>query len=69
MENKTTYEITLSGCDDSTTIRMELSAAEAVLMRKVRDRVAKRSDYSCQPTMMVERAPKPKQEDTMDGEV
>jgi len=49
----TTYEIKLSGCDDSTSFAMELTDTEAGLMQRVAARSKETSEYECQPTMTV----------------
>jgi hypothetical protein len=50
------YEITCSGCDDHTTVEMELTPDEFVLISKLCEKVTDTSTYGCQPTMRVEQA-------------
>lgn len=48
------YKITLNGCDDSTTIEMELTAVEMELVNRICVAVENESEYGCQPTMAIE---------------
>jgi len=51
--NNMNYEITLNGCDDWTTIEIELSETELALVKKIKAKVNKKSTYHCMPTMTV----------------
>jgi hypothetical protein len=57
-----TYAIKVSGCDDSTTVQVELTDAEVAAVRRVADAVTAASDYGCMPRMRVA-------ESTQDGEL
>ena len=46
---KTTYEIELVGCDDYTTIYMELTSEEYELLKRVSDLSKEASEYDCMP--------------------
>lgn len=48
------YQITVSGCDDSTTIEMSLSRSEHELIARVAAAITEKSTYSCMPTMSIE---------------
>jgi len=48
------YEISVLGCDDSTSIQIELSASEYELIKKVAEKITDASTYSCMPTMVIE---------------
>ena len=47
------YRVRVSGCDDSTAIEIELTPAEADVVRRVADSVTAASGYQCQPTMTI----------------
>jgi len=48
------YEISVLGCDDTTSIQIELSASEYELIKKVAEKITDASTYSCMPTMVIE---------------
>jgi hypothetical protein len=52
----TAYEITLKGCDDSTTFAMDLADADAELLERVAARSKETSEFACQPVMTVRAA-------------
>lgn len=56
MSNARKYEITVTGCDDSTIVYMELSAQEYELINHLADLISTRSAYSCMPVMDIEEA-------------
>lgn len=56
MSDARKYEITVSGCDDQTTVHMELSAQEYELIDRLADLISTRSEYGCMPVMYVEEA-------------
>lgn len=56
MSNSRKYEITVTGCDDQTTVHMELSAQEYELIDRLADQISTRSAYSCMPVMEIEEA-------------
>lgn len=51
--NKKNYQIDLTGCDDTTTIFLELDDAEFELIRIVAAKCTAKSRYSCMPTMSI----------------
>lgn len=54
MNNARKYEITVTGCDDETTVYMELSDQEYELIDRLADLICTRSAYSCMPVMEIE---------------
>ncbi len=48
------YEITVSGCDDSTTIIKELTEEQAKFLKEIADQITETSTYNCMPRMYVE---------------
>ena len=54
MSNARKYEITVTGCDDETTVHMELSDQEYELIDRLADLISTRSTYSCMPVMGIE---------------
>ena len=54
MSNTRKYEITVTGCDDETTVHMELSDQEYELIDRLADLISTRSAYSCMPVMEIE---------------
>ena len=54
MSNARKYEITVTGCDDKTTVYMELSDQEYELIDRLADLISTRSAYSCMPVMEIE---------------
>ena len=50
------YIITVSGCDDSTTIEMELDEEQVKLLKEVADKISEAATYGCMPSMEVERS-------------
>lgn len=55
MINKRKYKITVYGCDDDTSIEIELSYDEFQIIRIVADLITEASEYRCMPTMEIER--------------
>ena len=53
MSNARKYEITVTGCDDETTVHMELSDQEYELIDRLADLISTRSTYSCMPVMEI----------------
>ena len=53
MSNTRKYEITVTGCDDETTVHMELSAQEYELIDRLAELISTRSAYSCMPVMEI----------------
>ncbi|MGH3834160.1 MAG: hypothetical protein ACRDSF_00430 [Pseudonocardiaceae bacterium] len=53
----TLTRITLSGCDDSTKVDIELTDDERALVQRIGQLTKERSEYDCQPTMHVEDTP------------
>ena len=47
------YEISLNGCDDSTTFNMMLDIDEYLLIDKMCKLSEKTSNYGCMPTMEI----------------
>lgn len=56
MSNARKYEITVTGCDDKTTVYMELSDREHNLINRLADMIYDSSAYSCMPVMEIEEA-------------
>ena len=46
-----TVEINVFGCDDATTIQLDVTDEEAAFLDKVAGLITKASTYKCQPTM------------------
>jgi hypothetical protein len=53
------YRITVSGCDDETTVDLDMTGAEVAFAEKLAEAVTEASEYSCQPKMRV--APTPEE--------
>lgn len=53
------YKITVSGCDDETSIEMEMNDAESAFMNAVATRITEASTCVCQPRMTVEEVEAP----------
>ena len=53
MSDARKYEITVSGCDDETSVTMELTAQEYDLIDRLADLILDRSEYSCMPVMEI----------------
>lgn len=47
------YQITVSGCDDSTSIEKELTDEQFKLVTEIADAITEASTYGCMPTMYV----------------
>lgn len=47
-------KISCAGCDDTTTVEMEMDPAEVEAVRKVAAAITSASTYGCMPTMEVE---------------
>ena len=47
------YEISLMGCDDTTTFDINLTADQAALVRKIAAMSLAESEYGCMPIMSV----------------
>ena len=56
MSDARKYEITVTGCDDETTVHMELSDQEYELIDRLADMIYDSSAYSCMPVMEIEEA-------------
>jgi hypothetical protein len=56
-QETTRYEITVSGCDDSTRIETELTGVEFAFVSKLAERITEASTYGCMPTMHVAKLP------------
>ena len=54
MDERKVYEITLDGCDDSTTISIPLNTAELELVEQIAGLTRGASSYGCMPKMFVE---------------
>lgn len=48
---KKIYEISVHGCDDSTTIKQELTFEEYELLKEIAEKITNTSYYGCMPTM------------------
>ena len=55
MVNKRECIITVYGCDDMTTIQIELSHDEYQIIQIVADMITETSTYKCMPTMSIEK--------------
>ena len=51
---KKTYEIAVHGCDDSTTIRQELTFEEYEFLNTIAEKITNASNYICMPIMEIE---------------
>ncbi len=49
----TAYVIRLSGCDDSTEFGIDLTGAEAALLKRVAELSDQVSQFACQPTLTI----------------
>lgn len=58
MINKRNCRITVYGCDDSTSIEIELSYDEFQIIQTVAEMITEKSTYQCMPTMEVEKLEK-----------
>lgn len=47
------YRITVSGCDDVTSVDRDLTDAEAELVRHLAKEITDASEYTCMPTMSI----------------
>lgn len=52
---KELYEISLDGCDDSTTFCIQLNKVELKLLKKVAKLSIETSVYSCMPRMRIKK--------------
>lgn len=50
---KRQYEITVSGCDDSTSIVQSLTESEFILVNGIATQITAASNYACMPRMSV----------------
>jgi hypothetical protein len=48
------WRISVDGCDDSTTVEMDLTEAEAAVVERVARAITEESSYGCMPTMTLE---------------
>ena len=48
------YEISVHGCDDSTTIRQELTFEEYEFLDTIAEKITNASNYICMPIMEIE---------------
>lgn len=48
-----TYDITVTGCDDSTTIQLALTNREFEFIHRVAEATTDASSYDCKPRMSV----------------
>jgi hypothetical protein len=46
-------QISLDGCDDSTSVTVHVSPVELELLKYISDEIDEASNYHCQPTMSV----------------
>ena len=53
-EVKKIYEVSVHGCDDSTTIKQELTFEEYELLKEISEKITNTSSYVCMPTMVIE---------------
>lgn len=49
----TTYVITVSACDGSTKILVDLDDTEAAVIRRVAEQITATSTYNCEPRMRI----------------
>lgn len=48
------YKITVSGCDDSTSVKQELTDEQFKLISEIANAITEASTYGCMPTMRIE---------------
>ena len=53
---RVTYEIRITGCDETTAFAMRLTEAEVITVRRVADRSRQASSFSCEPVLRIEPA-------------
>ena len=51
---KKIYEVSVHGCDDSTTIRQELTFEEYEFLNTIAEKITNASEYGCMPIMEIE---------------
>ena len=52
-EEKKRYVVTVSGCDDSTSIEKDLTKEQFVFLSNIALKITKTSSYACMPKMYV----------------
>lgn len=50
----TVHYITVSGCDDSTTVTMDVTEPEFEFLRRLAEQITAASSYGCQPRMSLD---------------
>ena len=65
---KKMYEIAVHGCDDSTTIKQELTFEEYELLKEIAEKITNTSSYGCMPTMGIRAVKNDRIELWVDGE-
>ena len=58
-----TIEITVSGCDDHTTITQEVTPEELTFLTSIREKINKTSTYGCMPKMRINDSYGPNEDD------
>ena len=53
---KALYRVDLTGCDDETTMELELTDEQARQLRALAALSKRRSEYGCQPVLFIKRA-------------
>lgn len=48
------YKVCVDGCDDSTSIEIELTDEQAETVRNVAERITEASTYGCMPKMSID---------------
>lgn len=51
---KKMYEVSVHGCDDSTTIKQELTFEEYEFLSTIAEKITNASEYGCMPIMEIE---------------
>jgi hypothetical protein len=50
---KKLYRVVVNGCDDYTTVKIELNDVEFELIKTLCEKVTEASEYMCMPTMEI----------------
>jgi hypothetical protein len=50
------YRLTIAGCDDVTSIEVDLNGSEIALLKELAEKFNAASEYGCMPTLEIESA-------------
>lgn len=50
------YQVKAKGCDDVTTVTLDLDDDEAAVVQRLAAALTAKSEFDCQPTLTIERA-------------